>query len=92
VIDRRLVVDGVSDYARALADSLATEQRPAVITMRGGMSIDESWLADPAATGDHRLHRRSGRLETALQRLRHQPSGGVDSRRVARKRCALRRR
>lgn len=47
VIDRRLVVDGVSDYARALADSLATEQRPAVITMRGGMSIDESWLADP---------------------------------------------
>lgn len=47
VIDRRLVVDGVAQYAEALAASLPEAERPAVIQMRGGMTIDEDWVRDP---------------------------------------------
>jgi CRISPR-associated endonuclease/helicase Cas3 len=47
VIDRRLVVDGVSEYANALAASLDAQQQPTVVTMRGGMTIEEDWLSDP---------------------------------------------
>jgi CRISPR-associated endonuclease/helicase Cas3 len=47
VIDRRLVVDGVSDYANALAANLDAQQQPTVVTMRGGMTIEEDWLSDP---------------------------------------------
>jgi CRISPR-associated endonuclease/helicase Cas3 len=47
VIDRRLVVDGVTAYASAFAASLDAEQRPAIVTMRGGMAIDDVWLSDP---------------------------------------------
>lgn len=47
VIDRRLVVDGVADYAEALAASLPEPERPAVIVMRGGMTIASDWVLDP---------------------------------------------
>ncbi|MCP5229392.1 type I-U CRISPR-associated helicase/endonuclease Cas3 [Accumulibacter sp.] len=47
VIDRRLVVDGVTAYATALAASLDEHERPAVVTMRGGMTVDDVWLVDP---------------------------------------------
>ncbi|EXJ13609.1 type I-G CRISPR-associated helicase/endonuclease Cas3g [Imhoffiella purpurea] len=47
VIDRRLVVDGVTDYARDLAASLPEAERPAIVTLRGGMTIDEDWVLDP---------------------------------------------
>lgn len=47
VIDRRLVVDGASEYASALAASLKLEDRPAVVTMRGGLAIEDDWLANP---------------------------------------------
>jgi hypothetical protein len=46
VIDRRLVVDGVSEYANALAASLDAQQQPTVVTIRG-MTIEQDWLADP---------------------------------------------
>ncbi|MBN8514521.1 type I-U CRISPR-associated helicase/endonuclease Cas3 [Accumulibacter sp.] len=47
VIDRRLVVDGVTAYATALAATLDEHERPAVVTMRGGMTIDDVWLSNP---------------------------------------------
>jgi CRISPR-associated endonuclease/helicase Cas3 len=47
VIDRRLVVDGVTEYATTLAASLAADQQPAVVTLRGGMAFDDAWLSDP---------------------------------------------
>jgi CRISPR-associated endonuclease/helicase Cas3 len=47
VIDRRLVVDGVCEYASALAASLGDGQRPAIVSMRGGIAIEEDWLAAP---------------------------------------------
>lgn len=47
VIDRRLVVDGVTDYAQTLAASLEPDARPSVVTMRGGLSIEDDWLTDP---------------------------------------------
>lgn len=47
VIDRRLVVDSVSIYAESLAASLPEEQRPAVIAMRGGITIDHDWVLEP---------------------------------------------
>lgn len=47
VIDRRLVVDGVVDYAESLTKSLPDSDRPAVIQMRGGITIDEDWVLDP---------------------------------------------
>ena len=47
VIDRRLVVDSVSAYCAHLIATLDPEQRPAIVTMRGGMTIDEDWLSDP---------------------------------------------
>nr|WP_300327736.1 type I-U CRISPR-associated helicase/endonuclease Cas3 [Accumulibacter sp.] len=47
VIDRRLVVDGVTEYALALAASLDPQQQPAVVTLRGGLTVEEDWLADP---------------------------------------------
>jgi CRISPR-associated endonuclease/helicase Cas3 len=46
VIDRRLIVDGVRDYANALTATLPTTQRPLVTTMRGGVTIEDDWL-DP---------------------------------------------
>jgi CRISPR-associated endonuclease/helicase Cas3 len=46
VIDRRLIVDSVSTYATALAQFVPADQRPTVATMRGGISIDDTWL-DP---------------------------------------------
>jgi CRISPR-associated endonuclease/helicase Cas3 len=48
VIDRRLVVDGVVAHANALAESLPETERPAVIQMRGGITIDNDWVRDPA--------------------------------------------
>jgi CRISPR-associated endonuclease/helicase Cas3 len=48
VIDRRLVVDGVVDYAESLARSLPESDRPAVIQMRGGVTIENDWVRDPA--------------------------------------------
>lgn len=47
VIDRRLVVDGVTDYAAALASSLPDAERPSLVTMRGGIAIDDDWVRDP---------------------------------------------
>ncbi|NKN34397.1 type I-G CRISPR-associated helicase/endonuclease Cas3g [Marichromatium bheemlicum] len=47
VIDRRLVVDGVSDYVERLIDSLPVSDRPGLARLRGGITIDEDWLADP---------------------------------------------
>lgn len=47
VIDRRLVVDSVTAYCTQLIATLDPEQRPAIVTMRGGMTIDEDWLSDP---------------------------------------------
>jgi len=47
VIDRRLVVDGVMDYAKSLIASLPDCDRPAVIQMRGGLTIDGDWVLDP---------------------------------------------
>ncbi|HCZ16938.1 MAG TPA: type I-U CRISPR-associated helicase/endonuclease Cas3, partial [Candidatus Accumulibacter sp.] len=47
VIDRRLVVDGVTEYAKALAAGLEADQQPTVVSMRGGMTIEEDWLSDP---------------------------------------------
>ena len=47
VIDRRLVVDGVTEYATALASGLDANQQPTIVTMRGGMTIEEDWLTDP---------------------------------------------
>ena len=47
VIDRRLVVDGVSQYAADLVATLPEEVRPSLTTMRGGLSIDDDWLLDP---------------------------------------------
>ena len=47
VIDRRLVVDGVTKYATDLASGLDAHQQPTIVTMRGGMAIDEDWLTDP---------------------------------------------
>mgnify|MGYP001809834912 CR=1 FL=1 len=47
VIDRRLVVDGVSRYAESLAATLDAPDRPAVVTLRGGIALDEGWLTDP---------------------------------------------
>jgi CRISPR-associated endonuclease/helicase Cas3 len=47
VIDRRLVVDGVTEYATTLAASLEADQQPAVVTLRGGMAFDDGWLSDP---------------------------------------------
>ena len=41
VIDRRLVVDGVTEYALALAASLDPQQQPAVVTLRGGLTVEE---------------------------------------------------
>lgn len=51
VIDRRLVVDGVSAYANALVATLPAADRPSVTTMRGGLSIDDDWLLDPLRSG-----------------------------------------
>jgi CRISPR-associated endonuclease/helicase Cas3 len=48
VIDRRLVVDGVLRYAKNLAVKLPEAERPAVIVMRGGITIDNDWVLDPA--------------------------------------------
>jgi CRISPR-associated endonuclease/helicase Cas3 len=48
VIDRRLVVDGVARYAERLTATLPKEQRPPVIQMRGGISIDNDWVQDPS--------------------------------------------
>ena len=47
LIDRRLVVDGVEDYAQAMADSLPPAARPARVLMRGGITIDNDWVRDP---------------------------------------------
>jgi CRISPR-associated endonuclease/helicase Cas3 len=47
VIDRRLVVDGVTEYATTLAASLEADRQPAVVTLRGGMAFDDGWLSDP---------------------------------------------
>lgn len=47
VIDRRLVVDSVSEYVSALATSLVPDERPVIVTMRGGMSMDDVWLSEP---------------------------------------------
>ena len=48
VIDRRLVVDGVVDYAVALAARLPEAERPAVVQMRGGIAVDNDWALDPS--------------------------------------------
>ena len=47
IIDRRLVVDGVQDYAQSLADSLPASERPVIVLMRGGITIDNDWVRDP---------------------------------------------
>lgn len=47
IIDRRLVVDGVSLYASRLVATLREADRPSVTTMRGGLTIDDDWLLDP---------------------------------------------
>ncbi|TCT20663.1 type I-G CRISPR-associated helicase/endonuclease Cas3g [Thiobaca trueperi] len=47
VIDRRLVVDGVTAYASALTATLPAHEQPVVVTMRGGIAIEADWLADP---------------------------------------------
>lgn len=47
VIDRRIVVDGVTRYAKALARQLAATEQPAVVEMRGGITIDNDWMLDP---------------------------------------------
>lgn len=47
VIDRRLVVDGVTNYAEGLAASLPPDQRPKVIALRGGITIDQDWVSEP---------------------------------------------
>jgi len=44
VVDRRLIVDSTTLYARRLAD--ASPLSPAIVTMRGGITIDDAWL-DP---------------------------------------------
>lgn len=46
VIDRRLIVDSVTSYIAALNETLAKDDRPTVVTMRGGIAIDDDWL-DP---------------------------------------------
>jgi CRISPR-associated endonuclease/helicase Cas3 len=47
VIDRRIVVNGVMVYATDLAESLPESDRPAVVEMRGGITIDNDWVLDP---------------------------------------------
>lgn len=47
VIDRRIVVGGVEDYARQLGDSLPDADRPVIVEMRGGIVIDNDWVLDP---------------------------------------------
>jgi len=47
VIDRRLVVDGVGHYAHALCNSLPEADRPGLIQMRGGITIDNDWVTEP---------------------------------------------
>lgn len=44
VVDRRLIVDSTALYAHRLA--AASPRTPAVVTMRGGMTIDDAWI-DP---------------------------------------------
>ena len=46
VIDSRLVVDGVSEYASALAATLEAAERPAAVTLRGGITIEDTWLSN----------------------------------------------
>ncbi|MBP6582484.1 MAG: type I-U CRISPR-associated helicase/endonuclease Cas3 [Chromatiaceae bacterium] len=47
IIDRRLVVDGFQDYAQSLADSLPASDRPVIVHMRGGITIDNDWVREP---------------------------------------------
>lgn len=47
VIDRRMVVDGVTRYAHKLSGTIAASERPAVVEMRGGITIDNDWVLDP---------------------------------------------
>lgn len=49
VIDRRIVVDSIGQYADELAGKMPEEVRPRVVRMRGGMPIDEAWVRDPRA-------------------------------------------
>ena len=47
VIDRRVVVDGVLDYAERLAETLPEAERPAIVQLRGGITIDNDWVLNP---------------------------------------------
>jgi CRISPR-associated endonuclease/helicase Cas3 len=44
VVDRRLIVDSTAIYARDLAQR--SSRSPAVVTLRGGITIDDTWV-DP---------------------------------------------
>ena len=44
VVDRRLIVDSTTLYAQRLA--ALSDRAPAVVTMRGGITIDDAWV-DP---------------------------------------------
>lgn len=44
VVDRRLIVDSTARYAQRLAGE--SPRSPAVVTMRGGITIDDTWI-DP---------------------------------------------
>ncbi len=46
VVDRRLVVDSVFERACLLADRYPDDLH--AVRLRGGMTLDESWVADPA--------------------------------------------
>ena len=47
VIDRRLVVDSITEFATQLAEAIPEAQRPYVVKLRGGLTPDDSWFRDP---------------------------------------------
>ena len=47
VIDRRLVVDSITDYAVELAKTMPESHRPYVVRLRGGLTPDDAWFRDP---------------------------------------------
>jgi hypothetical protein len=74
VIDRRLVVDGVSDYATCARRQPRRTEQPGGRHHARRHDHRRGAGSPIRCASRHRLHRRSGRLQAAVQRLRDQPS------------------